>query len=104
MSIQTFLTANFSDLKAVIGDLCKTNEKFSSHDIIEKFTKLHEYEYIGWLDSYKKQNKKAFQSVHSQIARFVSEHSSQLGIKKTPRNPSENVFGDFDVIQWWEKN
>lgn len=104
MSIHEYLTENFNDLSLVVNDLSKNTGGFSSHDIIEKFTKLHEYAYIGWLDDYKKQNKKAFQSVHSQIARFVSEHCGELGIKKASRKGSEHVFGDVDIIQWWEKN
>lgn len=98
MSINDFLNLHELDLKRIITSL---PVEFSSHDFIEKFCKQFESEYIDMLVMYK--GKSAFQSVHSQIALFLSKNSENLGIRKLIKNKSENVFGDTDNIQWWER-
>lgn len=103
MNIDNFMKMKMSEIKNIISDL---PERFSSHDFIEKFSKKYKSEYIGMLVEYKGQN--AFQTVHSQIAKFLSLNKKTFEIEKDERNSSENVFGDRDVIQWWindkEKN
>jgi uncharacterized membrane protein YqiK len=98
MSINDFMEAHVSEIRNIITDL---QEKFSSHDFIEKFAKKYESEYINMLVLYKNQD--AFKTVHAQIARFLSLNMSILGIKKNNKDFSENVFGDRDIVQWWEK-
>ena len=71
------------------------------HDFIEKFSKKYESEYIDMLGFYK--GKEAFKTVHAQIAKQLSTDMKTYGITKSTKGPSEHVFGDIDMIQWWEK-
>jgi hypothetical protein len=98
MEITNFMEANKSEIRNIISDL---SDDFSSHDFIEKFSKKYESEYIDMLVSYK--GRDAFKSVHVQIARFLSYNMGDLGIAKSKKGPSEHVFGEIDMIQWWEK-
>ena len=98
MNIRNFMKVNLSEIKNIISDL---PDEFSSHDFIEKFSKRYESEYINMLVDYK--GREAFKTVHSQIAKFLSLNMEYLGVKKRDKNSSEHVFGELDVIQWWEK-
>lgn len=98
MNINDFMRTIMSEIKNIISGL---PERFSSHDFIEKFSQKYESEYIDMLAEYKGRN--AFKTVHSQIAKFLSLNMDKLGIEKDDRNPSEHVFGDKDIIQWWKK-
>lgn len=92
------MKANISEIKNIISDL---PAEFSSHDFIEKFSKKYESDYIDMLVDYK--GREAFKTVHSQIAKFLSLNMKYLGINKRNKDSSEHVFGELDVIQWWEK-
>lgn len=98
MEINDFLKGEISELINIIHNL---DDEFTSHDFLKKFAKLFEPEYISFLDKYSR--KGAFQNVHSQIARFLSENSTILGIAKTKKVMSENIFGEMDEIQSWKK-
>jgi len=98
MNTKQFLENNFTDLILIIKQL---DCKFNSHEFIEKFAKKFEVEYIELLCQYK--NRGAFQNVHSQIGLYLSENSVHLGIRKTIKTESRNIFGDIDKIQEWEK-
>lgn len=98
MNINDFMNGNKSGIVDIIAGL---SNNFSSHDFIEKFSKKYESDYIEMLVDYKDRN--AFQSVHAQIARFLSSNMETYGIAKVKKKSSEHIFGDLDVIQWWEK-
>lgn len=83
----------------IIGELKQQTDEFSSHQFIEKFAFYHESAYIDLLHLHKDNH--AFQYTHAQIARFLSENQSALGITKTTRDDSINVFGHKTEVQFW---
>lgn len=92
--------------KAIIEELQKKlvkemKEEFSSHEFIEKYAYRYEEEYIERLYKHKKDH--AFQTVHRQIGRFLSENQEKLGIEKTQRKENLNVFGNETEVQYWKK-
>ncbi|HAN79706.1 MAG TPA: hypothetical protein DCQ31_19065 [Bacteroidales bacterium] len=99
MSINDYLNRNISLLESDI--ISQLDNEFNSHDFIMKFAKQFEKDYILFLYAYK--GNEAFRNVHSQIARFLSENSALLGICKTHKVKSQNVFGEIDEIQAWKK-
>lgn len=96
-TINNFMAQNFSDLEAIVFGL---NQEFNSHDFIKKFAKKFESNYVEFLYNYKASH---FQTVHSQIALFLSNNADELKIRKTRIVKSETIFGEFDEIQGWEK-
>lgn len=78
-------------------------EKFSSHDFIEVYCAEYEDDYIDWLCEYRGTNK-AFQTVHSQIGRYLADLENDPGsiYRRTMRGNSENVHGTIDQPMWWE--
>jgi hypothetical protein len=98
MEINDFLKEKINELINIIHSF---DDEFTSHDFLKKFTKSFEPEYISFLNKYSR--KGAFQNVHSQIARFLSKNSLFLGIAKTRKVMSENVFGEMDEIQSWKR-
>ena len=43
------------------------------------------------------------ETVHSQIAKFLSENRVYLKIEKKGKKISENTFGENDYPEWWNK-
>lgn len=92
--------------KAIIEELQEKlakemKEEFSSHEFIEKYAYRYEEEYVERLYQHKKDH--AFQTVHRQIGRFLSENQEKLGIEKTQRKENLNVFGNETEVQYWKK-
>lgn len=100
MEVTTFLKDHHQELSDITKDF--NQEEFSSHDFIEKFARLFETEYIEMLYNYKNTGN-AFKTVHSAIAKYLSQNMNSMGIVKTKRDGSEHVFGDIDIIQWWRR-
>ena len=80
--------------KAIIEELQEKlakemKEEFSSPEFIERL--------------YKHKKDHAFQTVHRQIGRFLSENQEKLGIEKTQRKENLNVFGNETEVQYWKK-
>jgi hypothetical protein len=101
IDINSFLKLNENELIVIINSM---KETFSSHDFIEKFSQKFESDYIEMLVSYRDKNKgKAFQTVHSMIAKYLSLNMDIFHITKSERDSSENVFGSKDYVQWWNK-
>ena len=99
MSISEFLKNNIDILSTrIIGSF---NHTFNSHDFIEKFAEIFESEYIDFLNQYK--GKGAFQTVHSQIGRFLRDNENILHIKGIGKAENKNIFGNIDGIEKWEK-
>ena len=99
IDIAQFLEKNQTSVKEIIASFENLKE-FSSHDFIEKFSEKFEPEYIDMLSKYKTSGQ-AFQTVNSQIAKYLSENMSMLELEKTSRKQSENVHGNIDRVQWW---
>ena len=99
MSIDEFMKMNIIAINDIISE--KLKSEFNSHEFIEKFSKEFEPDYIKFLCNYCKRG--AFQTVHSQIAIFLSDNSTKLNIEKTKQVESLNIFGDIDKIQGWKK-
>lgn len=100
MSIIPFLKAHHPEIIEIINDLNPV--QFSSHDFIEKFARRFEEEYIEMLYHYRSSGS-AFKTVHSTIAKYLSQNMTGFGIEKTKKDGSEHVFGEIDVIQWWHR-
>lgn len=98
MEINEILKAQINDLLEIINNL---SNEFTSHDFLKKYAKAFEREYIDFLSKYGDTG--AFQTVHSQIARFLSDNALLLRIEKTQKVLSENIFGEMDEIQGWKK-
>ena len=69
----------------------KAEREFSSHTFIEKYAYHHEKAYIDMLHAHK--NNSAFQTVHREIGRFLSENQEDLGIEKSARKKT-SMFSD----------
>lgn len=92
---------NFEKVKAAIDEVKKElKDGFSSHHFIEKYAWLNEEEYVEML--YQHKANKPFRTVHATMAGFLSEHADELGIQKTERKESINIFGHETEVQWWE--
>ncbi|NDW11183.1 hypothetical protein [Dysgonomonas sp. 520] len=99
MNINNFMQSQISGINDIIRDL---GANFSSHHFIEKFSQKYESHYIDMLVDYRDSGN-AFMKVHGQIAKFLSENMHVLQITKDEKKPSENIFGNEDIIQWWNK-
>jgi len=99
MTIHSFLNLNLANVKMRIID--QMDNSFNSHDFIESFAEQYETEYIDFLDQYK--GNKAFQTVHSQIGKFLKEHENELGIVGSGKTDNKNVFGNLNGIEKWKK-
>jgi len=99
MEVNTFLKNNKPEIIEIISNL---KSEFNSHDFIEKFSKRFEEDYIDMLVEYKT-TKKAFKTVHGQIARYLSVNKVLFEIETTEKVPSEHVFGEIVYIQGWKK-
>lgn len=81
----------------------KKPDGFSTHDFIEEYCSQNEREYIIWLLR-KSGRGRAFQTVHSQIGRYLADHENDRGsiYRRTMRANSENFHGTIDQPMWWE--
>lgn len=81
----------------------KKPDGFSTHDFIEEYCSQNEREYIIWLLR-KSGRGRAFQTVHSQIGRFLIKNEGKLtpAYRHTDRYDSETVHGTIDQPMWWE--
>ena len=91
------------DIENEVKEALKQMEnKFSSHDFIKKFSSMFQKKYIELLYNCKNENE-PFQVVHSQIGRFLERNAQLLEIKKIDRTNSNNIFGNINDVQEWEK-
>lgn len=81
----------------------RRKSSFSSHDFIEEFCKQYEDDYLDLLMHYHGTGI-AFQTVHSQIGKFLSEHEHSLMplYHRIGRQPSETIHGTEDNPMWWK--
>lgn len=86
--------------KSIIEEL---DSEFDSHRFIKEFMERHEREYVEML--YKNINTPngIFRAVDAEIARFLSVHAVELGIRKQGREPSGNPKMNVSENQKWQK-
>lgn len=89
-------------ISRIINDIKRDKAEFSSHDFIKKFAQQFQEKYIDMLYEYKETGH-AFQSLHAQIAKHLSENMLLFEIQKSEKKGSEDIFGDIVEIQWWKK-
>ncbi len=99
MIINRFLKANIQIIRNEI--ISELENEFNSHHFLKRFAKRFEANYIEFLSVYK--GKGSFRTVHSLIAKFLSENELSLNITKVRKEKSENIFGEIDEIQRWKK-
>ena len=78
----------------------KKPDGFSTHDFIEEYCSQNEREYIIWLLR-KSGSGRAFQTVHSQIGRYLSKNARDLQILKIGNDESETVHGTKGMPMWF---
>ncbi len=76
---------------------------FDSHQFIEKYRATHEQAYVDLLNEKSKAdaNNNVFQSVNSQIAKFLSNNKKVLMITKEERANTRNDHGNNTGNQVW---
>lgn len=84
--------------KAIIDGL---DNDFDSHDFIKEFMKRHEREYVEMLYCHIDTPNGIFRAVDAEIARFLSVHAMELGIRKNERCPSSNPKMNENDNQKW---
>lgn len=92
--------------EAIVAKLAQRNQStgnFDSHEFIDLFRAMYEHEYISMLveNDTPTSNNTAFQSTNSQIAKFLSENSAKLKIKKTNTSSSMNDHGNITSNAKW---
>lgn len=74
------------------------NSRFSSHEFIRKFLEKNHKEYAARL---KKQDSVAL--ANAEIANYLRNNASELGIKKVGDIESMNILGHLSICALWEK-
>lgn len=102
MTIDAFFSQHINLVQQIIDELPPT---FDSHDFIDRFRYRFESDYIDFLYQERKPpgERGAFKKVHGRIARFLSTNASALGIEKTTRPETRNIFGNETENQGWRK-
>lgn len=87
--------------KSIIEEL---GGDFDSHKFIKKFMERHEREYVEMLYKHIDTPNGIFRATDAEIARFLSVHAVELGIRKDERGSSGNPKMNKSDNQRWEKN
>jgi len=99
MTINEFFVQNLDIIRTEIVD--NLNSPFDSHLFCQKFAQRFEADYIGFLYDYIGDG--AFQKVHNQIASSLSRNETVLGLIKTGKVNSPNIFGETNEVERWQK-
>ena len=100
MTINEFFAQNIDSIRTEIVD--NLNSPFDSHQFDQKFAQRFEADYIGFLNDYRGDG--AFREVHKQIAQSLSRYEAVLGLTKTGKVRSPNIFGEITEVERWEKS
>jgi hypothetical protein len=95
MSVNQFMSANIIAIQSIIGQI---QRPFDSHAFIKRFTKEFQTDYVAFLSQY---SNEPFREVHKQIGKFLSENQTELGIGRSGRIVSENIFGEQTENEEW---
>lgn len=87
--------------KSIIEEL---GGDFDSHKFIKKFMERHEREYVEMLYKHIDTPNGIFRATDAEIARFLSVHAVELGIRKDERGSSGNPKMNKSENQSWTKN
>ncbi len=87
--------------KSIIEEL---GGDFDSHKSIKKFMERHEREYVEMLYKHIDTPNGIFRATDAEIARFLSVHAVELGIRKDERGSSGNPKMNKSENQSWTKN
>ena len=98
-TVDSFMKNHIPAIRLIIQAM--PNKVFDSHEFIKKFSKEFEPDYIEMLCAYK--GKGAFQTVHAQIALFLSQNANILAIVKDKIVKTPDIFGDPCTNQSWKK-
>ncbi|MGN1251620.1 MAG: hypothetical protein ACI4US_01925 [Muribaculaceae bacterium] len=74
------------------------NDNFDSHDFIREFIYRYPSIYGGLLTKHNN-----VVTAHAEIANYLLNHSSELGIMKNGINKSKDVFGNDAECALWTK-
>ena len=99
MNVTEFLNTQITSIISIIESL---SDFFDSHKFIQVFTQEYQSEYLEMLNEYAS-SEQPFQSVHQQIARFLSENQATLRIQKQGKTKSNNIFGVSTLNENWRK-
>ncbi|MFA5540243.1 MAG: hypothetical protein WC984_01060 [Bacteroidales bacterium] len=98
MTVFEIMNANIDAVRAVINEM---DDKFDSHDFIKKFSGEIELDYVNLLATARTAT--PFQTVHSQIGRFLRNNEDNLNIRYVEDVNSENIFGNVTECASWRK-
>lgn len=98
MTVFEIMNANIDAVRAVIDEM---DDKFDSHDFIKKFSREIELDYVYLLAT--AGTATPFQTVHSQIGRFLRNNEDNLNISYVEDVNSENIFGNVTECASWKK-
>jgi len=99
MSVHDFMKDHILECYEIIHTDIKDNT-FDSHQFIQHFSKKFEAEYVGFLSQYQTN---CFMTVNAQIAQFLENHKTDLGIIDRGKTSSQDVFGNSTPNESWEK-
>lgn len=102
VNVKDFFDAERDRIKKSIIRKLKRRNEFSSHDFIKEFSRCYESQYLRMLLKYIDKGN-SFQSVHGQIAKYLSNNSKFFNIEKSKKEKSENVHGTETNVQWWKR-
>lgn len=92
------LHSSINEVREAIHEM---DSPFTTHAFIQAFSHRNEPMYLGFLARY--QRAQGVRAVNSQIGRFLSIKSNELGIQKVVRTRDSNFFGKNTRNQLWER-
>ena len=98
MKVFEIMNANLGAVRAVIKEM---KDECDSHDFIKKFSREIELDYVYLLAT--AGTATPFQTVHSQIGRFLRNNEDNLNIRYVEDVNSENIFGNVTECALWKK-
>jgi len=99
-SIYKILSENIAEVQVLIRSL---DEVFTTHQFIQTYAQKHKRRYNDFIFMYQEKGTGAVQRVHSQMARFLSQRQTALGIERARKIKSRNVLDKVVWIQEWRQ-
>jgi regulator of sigma D len=93
----------FGDLEGFYGEVIdQMDDKFTSHDFIQKLSQLHQDIYAQLLNEYSEKGQ-PFQTVHGVIAKRLKNNWKHVVEHIDTEHKSENIFGNYNDAAVWRK-
>lgn len=102
-TIQTVFNGNMQVISGIVQELLTNSDSFDSHKFIKKFSRKFEQQYVQALSENNENPTGAFQKVHLQIGKALSEMQSELKIQGNGKIESANIFGDECENELWRR-